>query len=312
MTLERFKDNVIDDIRKTKYGMITTISKGYDAPACAALVKEIGCNEAITFNKPEKYENDSGKDIAKKLGYATVIEENAAKYLKNEDLVEVEYISSGELGTGIVFSAFDDMFTNKVVFMGERGDKVWSKTWSDVNDDFRFKNEMYTGTSHIESKLRIGYIYCPIPLFGAFKWSDIDKITQSEEMSKYSIGGRYDRPIPRRILEDKGVPRDWFGKEKMGAGFNYRFDNKSRLKSRMSLNTYNAFVSEYRPSRSIRRVLSIVKYIFLTKELYLNYIAKKLHIKYRFKSTDIRTTHPGTPNDLFLWSMDKMKEKYKI
>ena len=30
-----------------------------------------------------------------KLGYATVIEENAAKYLKNEDLVEVEYISSG-------------------------------------------------------------------------------------------------------------------------------------------------------------------------------------------------------------------------
>lgn len=309
-TLDRLNKNVKDEKRKLHYGLITTISKGYDAPACAAIVKNIGCNEAITFNKPKKYENDSGKEIAELLGYSNIIEDSAIKYMNNNHLLEVEYISSGELGTGIVFSAFDKNFKNKVVFMGERGDKIWNKNWKDVNNNFRFNNELYTGTSHIESKLRVGYIYCPIPLFGAFNWIAIDKINNSEEMSKYSIGGDYDRPIPRRILEDLGIPRESFGTKKMGAGFNYRFDNKSRLKSRMSPNTFNSFEKEYSFSKSIKKTISMFKFYFYNKEQYINFFLNKLGIKFTFNYTNKKTTHPGVPNDLFLWSMEKMKDKY--
>ena len=38
-------------------------------------------------------------------------------------------------------------------------------------------------------------------------------------MRPWSIGGAYDRPIPRRIAEEAGVPRDLFGQNKM-ATFN--------------------------------------------------------------------------------------------
>ena len=39
-------------------------------------------------------------------------------------------------------------------------------------------------------------------------------ITTSAEMRPWSIGGDYDRPIPRRALEEAGVPRELFGQIK--------------------------------------------------------------------------------------------------
>ena len=35
-------------------------------------------------------------------------------------------------------------------------------------------------------------------------------------MRPWSVGGGYDRPIPRRIAEEAGVPRQHFGQRKMG------------------------------------------------------------------------------------------------
>ena len=35
-------------------------------------------------------------------------------------------------------------------------------------------------------------------------------------MEPWSIGGDYDRPLARRILEEAGVPRSYFGSHKMG------------------------------------------------------------------------------------------------
>src|SRR5699024_5994676 len=111
-----------------------TVSKGYDAPASAVIARKFGCDEAITFNEPKK--EDCGTEIAQRLGYNVILEKNERTYLENKNLLETEFISSGELGTGIVFSAFDKAFKNKVVFMGERGDKIWDLHWPDVNNKF--------------------------------------------------------------------------------------------------------------------------------------------------------------------------------
>jgi len=38
-----------------------------------------------------------------------------------------------------------------------------------------------------------------------------------EEMMPYTLNNDYDRPIPRRIAEESGVPRELFGQEKKAA-----------------------------------------------------------------------------------------------
>ena len=63
------------------------------------------------------------------------------------------------------------------------------------------------------NRLKLG-ISCFLPLFGAIEWPSIHEITKSDDMKQYSIGGNYDRPIPRRIFENKGVDRKMFGQSK--------------------------------------------------------------------------------------------------
>src|SRR5207245_1892941 len=43
---------------------------------------------------------------------------------------------------------------------------------------------------------------------------EIIAISRSAEMAPYRIGGSYDRPIARRLLEEAGVPRQLFGQKK--------------------------------------------------------------------------------------------------
>ena len=54
-----------------------------------------------------------------------------------------------------------------------------------------------------------------IPYIGARNREDILRITESDEMQPWCLGTPYDRPIPRRIAETAGVPRDLFGQIKM-------------------------------------------------------------------------------------------------
>ena len=66
-----------------------------------------------------------------------------------------------------------------------------------------------------EARLHIGYVHAPIPFIGARSRKSIFDLTNSEAMRPWSIGGRYDRPVARRLAEDAGVPRHLFGQKKL-------------------------------------------------------------------------------------------------
>src|SRR5699024_9049905 len=124
------------------------------------------------------------------------------------------------------------------------------------------------------------------------------------------VGGPYDRPIPRRLVEEAGIPRHMFGIKKMGAGFNYRFDSKKRIKKRMSTYTFQKFLEEYRSKPSLGKMIKTIRYFYMAKEYYLNYFMAKFGLQVRFQPTKKRFSNPGIPRDLLLWSMKKMKERY--
>jgi hypothetical protein len=65
-----------------------------------------------------------------------------------------------------------------------------------------------------EFRMRVGFLNASVPFFGCTRHPEIHAISTSVEMSPWSVGGSYDRPIPRRIAEEAGVPRDAFGVSK--------------------------------------------------------------------------------------------------
>src|SRR5204863_917377 len=75
-----------------------------------------------------------------------------------------------------------------------------------------------SGHGLAEVRLRVGLIQLPVPYIGAQQRADIYRITNSSQMDPWRVNPRYDRPIPRRIAEERGVPRELFGQVKMGSG----------------------------------------------------------------------------------------------
>ena len=68
-----------------------------------------------------------------------------------------------------------------------------------------------------ELRLVQGFIQLPLPFMGARHKQDIVRITESFEMEPWRVANEYDRPIPRRIAEEAGVPRHLFGQSKMAS-----------------------------------------------------------------------------------------------
>lgn len=313
--LKRLRDNACAAERTEAYGLVTTISKGYDSAACAALAREIGCDTAVTYDKPEKYAEDSGEEVAQQLGYRNILKKNAEAYLENKELIESEFVSSGDLGTGIVYSAFEEEFKGNMVFMGHRGDYFWDINAQDVNDNFRFNDFVFSGTSQVENRLKADYIFVPIPVYGATQWPSLHQVSQLPEMAPYSVGGDYDRPIPRRMVETRGVEREAFGFKKAGAGFNYRYDNASRLKKRMSPHTFQSFYTYYLThKRKLHQdLLHWIQYFWGTKRMYGFVLLNRMGIKISFKDIPFDgVSNPGLPSYLFLWGVAKQVEKYQL
>jgi hypothetical protein len=296
--------------------MITTISRGYDATATSALVHEIGCDKALTFCQPASYAEDDGAGIAKQLGYTEVYEENANLYKSNSTLLEASTAAADcNGGFSLVFAAYGEMFADNLLFLGERGDSLWAKGHANVNNKQDFTNgNTFSQADHscVELSLDMNYIFIFVPMIGADRWESIDKISSSEEMKGYSVGNNYDRPIPRRILEEKGIARSEFGWEKRGAGISYHFDTFSHLISKMSPKSAEDLIAFRKTFKSSKwkQFRHNLKFYAAEYPTYVNYILSKTPIKLRLNKTGKFISSPHSTL-LFNWSISRLIPRYK-
>lgn len=314
LTLQQFVENAKHPLRRISYGIVTTISSGYDSAACAVLAKEVGCDTALSFDRPTSYEEDCGLEIAQQLGYSSIVLKDASAYLSNELLKETEFVSTGELGTGVIYTSFEEEMADKIVIFGEEGDEFWGKDQPDANSEFRFSDDVFTGVSLIEHRLRVGYIFTPVPTFGGVQWKSLWKLSNSTEMQSYSIGGSYDRPIPRRIIETAGIPRESFGMEKKGIGINYRYDNFPRLKERMSKKSFDSYQEYYKNHRKRDKeyLQRWLRYVLDTKNVYLHVALRKLGVESNLSMPNAESqTNPGAPAHLIHWGVLEIQKKYQ-
>lgn len=311
--LDAIRKNATDPMRKMPYGMIGTISRGYDAPSACALAREVGCDEVFTFvDNPY----DDGTEVAKALGYKTIHRVDSKEYKKNDKYLEAEALASGE--SGATFIAFEDLFKGKLLIIGSRGDSVYERLHENENNDLDFHAGNHLSQASLvvnENMLKNNSITISIPLIGGDRWIDLKHISNSSEMTAYSICEHYDRPVARRLLEEAGVEREMFGRRKFGAGISYSLDTFGRIRQKMSSKSFAALdeYKKYYPKHFISDLGYKIKFYWINRSVYINYLCNRMHVKYRAKGNDERIGMMANPHSTMMlcWGVDIMKERYK-
>lgn len=311
--LKSLVNNAQDNQRKHKYGLISTISTGYDATATSALAHEQGCNEVITFKEPA---HDRGDNIARELGYEHVYVVDAKEFMKSDQDLEAEVCCTGNVG-GANFSAFESITSGKLIFMGFRGDTMWDRINPYVNNDMNLSRHgfLYDTCLHdYEFCYRTNSVIIPLPMIGFDKWGEVSAISNSAEMKNWSINDDYDRPIPRRVVEEKGVRRDAFGNKKQGAGTSYHFNTYESLKGKMSPRSFKK-LDDYKQELHINRWRLFLYSVYYYRQewpIFANYAIRKFNFSFHFN--DSKTGKKSSPifTLLLTWGLSVVRQRYKL
>lgn len=309
-TLKLLSENSSDPSRISPYGMMATISRGYDAPTCAVFARKIGCDEVFTFNRPEHYKNDCGTQIAKILGYKTIHELDGDYVKSNTEYIEAADFASGDSGAMITFEGHKELYKNKLLFCGFQGDEFWGI------DHLPYENLHYpiegSNSNSYEVLLQNNTILIMIPNIGADHATEIYNVSMSEEMAPWRLGLRYDRPICRRVVEEAGVAREMFGQQKIGSGFCFHYDTLKSVGKKLSPHSYKSLLSYSKKLKQnpYKKLKAIFHFLYYNTPIYLPYLLRKFHIKIIMKPWTRRHLSNPISTTYILWGVDYMKKLY--
>lgn len=122
----------------------------------------------------------------------------------------LEFVATAGIGDNVVFKTMEPIVKGKIVFSGLYGDGCWSKEGNGSG----LAHHLPYMKSRTEFRLHTGYCLVPVPALGAYCLYFLDKINSSPEMDPWRLNTHYDRPIPRLMAEEAGVPRNFFGMRK--------------------------------------------------------------------------------------------------
>lgn len=142
----------------------------------------------------------------------------AARMRRHEGVVEVVYGPGVETRADCFFEgARDGSFPAGAL---DEAPALFGSSGRVVDGEVRFAapSHMFERLQSIaaDCRLCVGFVHLPLPACAALHAPAVRRITAAAEMWPWSLGGGYDRPIPRRFAEDAGVPRQLFGRRKMG------------------------------------------------------------------------------------------------
>jgi hypothetical protein len=235
-TTSRLAANAADPRRRATYRLVAACSRGYDSTASATIAARAGCREGVTFVQSaersghpiagvvERAGDDSGADTLRRLGMrVAAFDRGDLARLPGHPRAEF-FVSSPAAITDATALLMEATLRSSVFVSGRHGERYWGPTRRCRRTAFRETDDCHlSGHALGEFRLRAGFAHFPLPYVGALHGPAIYRITHSAEMRPWKLGtGYYDRPIPRRIAEEAGVPREAFGQRKLGAGMGWR------------------------------------------------------------------------------------------
>ena len=293
------------------YDGVASLSSGYDTTAIAAVAASVGCRRAIGFDRArpsprDGRDEDSGAETAERLGLAFESFDRLA-YRDSADMPEAEFLASGTAGEDVIFESFEPALRKTVFLSGYWAGREWAMA---DRDAWRHVRPTSTaGADLTEFRLRADFFYVPLPVFGSIRSLEAPSILDGPEMDAFRVGGYYDRPIPRRLAEEAGIPRGSFATVKRAGSILFPAEGPhvfSRA-SRESFEAYAASAAEPAPfqrrrafSRADRAILRVAH------ALRVEPIARRL------EQRRARLVHfePRFGNLVFRWAVDTIANRY--
>ena len=264
-TAKKIGANATSNDRANPINMLVGLSSGYDSVAAAVVAKSAGCNKAASITNSSSFwrGSDSGEEIAKYLSLNCDLYKHKSKNYKNEAAV---WAGSGSPG-GRNLSLFNYAEPLTLFFSGGYGDTVWDRAKQDLKEPVGAFEELIC-----EFRLIQGVILTQVPWWGIRQAADIQKISLLDEMKPWTLGNDYDRPIPRRLGEEDGVPRKIFGITKKNTASNSPFWWPAQPELRKDFNSYLGSVGV--KSYSSLRVHILSNYYLFLKILNSSFVSK--------------------------------------
>lgn len=225
--IEELWKNATDPRRARPMRAVTSASRGYDSGAVTAIAAELvpgltsWTAKRSNTRLPQFIQglmkvdasDDDGSSLALKLG-ATPRYLNL-DYSKVPLELEAWCWATAQISSELAFHSLleeaDGHHVPTVFFAGHIGDGVWDCKLSGGGLTRQILRGAQSGYALIEARNRYGVIEFSAPYLFARSTPEILKVSRSAEMQPWTLGTDYDRPIARRIMEERGVPREAFG-----------------------------------------------------------------------------------------------------
>ena len=226
--IARLWANATDARRKRPMRAVGSASRGYDSGTVLAISQPIVKTPMISWTAEKSntripalvqrfmksnLSDDDGSDIARTLGAEPRYLNLDSSQLPAE--LEAWCWATAQISPEL---AFADLLTEAdghdvptVFFAGHAGDGVWENGLSPIMREGQIIRGAQSGYALIEARARYGVVEFSAPYLFARSVASLHAVSASDEMKPWQLKNGYDRPIPRRILEERGVPREAFG-----------------------------------------------------------------------------------------------------
>ena len=226
---ERLAANARDPRRRRPMRIYSTQSRGYDSTAVNALAAPMGLDGVFTVTqgkgagsfadaKDERQVSDDGTEIAALLGVGPVIPLERRAFERGFADEVLYHAGIHECQDANLKQVTEHIVGPALLLTGTLGELWYTHAcWS-------FAPDLYTDPSLPrgdlathglgEVRLHAGFVQVAVPYIGNRRRADVVAVTEAPEMAPWRLENRYDRPIPRRLAEEAGVPRELFGQTK--------------------------------------------------------------------------------------------------
>ena len=206
---------------QARYELASTCSSGYDSAACAVLAASLGARQAFTIKDARDGGDNSGRPMLERLGLRPV-EIARPPRPAGEGFPEAEFIATGMGGDEFPFTAFGPHLRGIILLTGLGGERMWG--CSGPVSRTAFQDDEPAGASLAEFRLRCGFVHLPVGWIGFESQPELRALSLSQAMRPWNTGSGYERPIARRIIEERGgVPRGRFATVKRAASATFHY-----------------------------------------------------------------------------------------
>ena len=322
--------NVKDKNRESIIDIFSTQSRGYDSTAVNSIAFLFGIDNVFSIKEAKEpgtfvtYESgqnkiDDGTEICKILKTPCTLIKRKAYVDDFSD--EYLYYAGMHICEDANLKGINSQVKNVTLLLTGNLGEIWytRKSYYEnkiVDIDSSLKRGDLGGHGLGEIRLKYGFIQLPLPFIGARRRQDIFNITHSEEMNPWRLNNKYDRPIPRRIAEESGVPREYFGQKKMATVT--EFPTPQMPVSKLLREQYFVYLVENKTlSRIFLYFIPVIHYVNLritfskpTRFRYVYYAERLLSRIFRndFKFKPIFRKYNGS---LYCFCVNKRASEYK-